>query len=130
MAGCIFCDIVARRTPASVVCEVDTAVAFLDLFPVRQVRPAVQRFALSVVLAVSRRRYSAGMDVSAREASSLLAALRSAPIPEGPVALSPLYLRRVARVEALPANQPGADKTWVAQALSRFRAHYQAVGRS
>ena len=85
---------------------------------------------MSVVLAVSRRRYNAGMDVSAREALSLLAALRSASLPEGPVALSLSYLRRVARVEALPANQPGTDKTWVAQALSLFRAHYQAVGRS
>jgi hypothetical protein len=44
------------------------------------------------------------MDVSAREALSLLAALRSASLPEGPVALSPSYLRRVARVGALPAN--------------------------
>ena len=130
MAGCIFCDIVAGRTPARVVYEDDTAVAFLLLFPVHQAGPAVRRFALSVVLAVPRRRYNAGMDVSAREALSLLAALRSAPLPEGPVALSPSYLRRVARVAALPANQPGTDATWVAQALSRFRAHYQAAGRS
>ena len=36
MAGCIFCDIVAGRTPASLVHEDDTAVAFLDLFPVHQ----------------------------------------------------------------------------------------------
>lgn len=93
-------------------------------------RPAVQRFAVSVVSAVSPSRYNVGMDASTREALSLLNALRSAPIPEGPVALSPPYLRRVARVEALPANQPGTDKTWVAEALSRCRAHYQAVERS
>ena len=36
MVGCIFCDIVAGRTPASVVYEDETAVAFLDLFPVHQ----------------------------------------------------------------------------------------------
>ena len=32
---------------------------------------------------------------------------------DGPVTLSPDYLRAVARVEALPANRNGADKTWV-----------------
>ena len=36
MAGCIFCDIVAGRAPASLVYEDETAVAFLDLFPVHQ----------------------------------------------------------------------------------------------
>ena len=35
------------------------------------------------------------------------------PPKEGPVPLSPDYLRAVARVEALPANRNGADKTWV-----------------
>lgn len=75
-------------------------------------------------------RYNAGMDASAREALSLLAVLRASAIPAGPVVLSAPYLRRVVRVEALPANQTGADKTWVAQALSRFRAHYQTVGRA
>jgi diadenosine tetraphosphate (Ap4A) HIT family hydrolase len=34
MASCIFCDIVAGRAPASLVYEDETAVAFLDLFPV------------------------------------------------------------------------------------------------
>ena len=36
MAGCIFCDIVAGRAPVSLVYEDETAVAFLDLFPVHQ----------------------------------------------------------------------------------------------
>jgi len=39
MAGCIFCDIVAGRTPAGVVYEDDTAVALLVLFPVHQADP-------------------------------------------------------------------------------------------
>ena len=30
-----------------------------------------------------------------------------------PIALSAQYLRDVARVEALPENRDGADKTWV-----------------
>jgi diadenosine tetraphosphate (Ap4A) HIT family hydrolase len=34
MASCIFCDIVAGRAPASLIYEDETAVAFLDLFPV------------------------------------------------------------------------------------------------
>ena len=70
------------------------------------------------------------MDASAKEALSLLDTLRSVPIHEGPLALSLSYLRHVACVEALPANQPGTDKTWGSQALAQFRAHYQAVGRS
>jgi len=36
MTGCIFCSIVAGTVPASLVYEDDTAVAFLDLFPVHQ----------------------------------------------------------------------------------------------
>ncbi len=36
MTSCIFCDIVAGTVPASLVYEDDTALAFLDLFPVHQ----------------------------------------------------------------------------------------------
>ena len=36
MTGCLFCDIVAGRSPASLVYEDETVVAFLDLFPVHQ----------------------------------------------------------------------------------------------
>jgi histidine triad (HIT) family protein len=32
-AGCIFCDIVARRSPAHIFYEDATALAFLDIFP-------------------------------------------------------------------------------------------------
>jgi diadenosine tetraphosphate (Ap4A) HIT family hydrolase len=31
--GCIFCDVVAGRAPASIVWQDDTCIAFMDLFP-------------------------------------------------------------------------------------------------
>ena len=34
MSSCIFCDIVARRAPASIVYEDDVVIAFMDLFPI------------------------------------------------------------------------------------------------
>ena len=34
MSACIFCDIVARRAPASIVYEDDVVIAFMDLFPI------------------------------------------------------------------------------------------------
>ena len=34
MSGCIFCDILAARAPASLVYEDDLAIVILDLFPV------------------------------------------------------------------------------------------------
>jgi histidine triad (HIT) family protein len=33
-AACIFCRIVAKQAPAHVVCEDDTTLAFMDIFPV------------------------------------------------------------------------------------------------
>ena len=37
------------------------------------------------------------------------------------------YLDAIAQLEGHPANQPGADKTWVARRLASFRRHYTAV---
>ena len=34
MSACIFCDIVAKKAPASIVYEDDVVVAFMDLFPI------------------------------------------------------------------------------------------------
>ena len=34
MNSCIFCDIIARRAPASIVYEDDVVVVFMDLFPI------------------------------------------------------------------------------------------------
>jgi histidine triad (HIT) family protein len=34
MSACIFCDIVAKKAPASIVYEDDVIIAFMDLFPI------------------------------------------------------------------------------------------------
>lgn len=47
------------------------------------------------------------------------------PVPTGPVRLSREYLESVARVQNHPDNQSGADKSWVAAALRRNRAHFE-----
>ncbi len=47
----------------------------------------------------------------------------------GPVALDDAYLRAIERVEALPANQSGSDKTWVWEAIERDRNHFARARR-
>ncbi len=39
----------------------------------------------------------------------------------GPVTLGPAYLAAVARLEALPENRDGADKSWVLRAMRLAR---------
>ena len=39
------------------------------------------------------------------------------------------YLRAIARVEALPSNQSGADKGWVWRTDHAFREHFRRVRR-
>lgn len=40
------------------------------------------------------------------------------------------YLRLIARAEALPQNQSGADKTWVWRMDHAFREHYRRAKRA
>ena len=47
----------------------------------------------------------------------------------GPVTLEEAYLRAVERVEAMPDNQSGADKTWVWEAIERDRRHFARARR-
>lgn len=47
----------------------------------------------------------------------------------GPVTLDEEYLRAVERVEAMPQNQSGADKTWVHDAQRQFREHFKRARR-
>ncbi len=39
------------------------------------------------------------------------------------------YLEMVRRVEALPENQSGADKSWVEEASEQYRQHYRCAVR-
>lgn len=43
--------------------------------------------------------------------------------------LPPDYLRRIARVEALPGNASGSDKTWVHRAHADAVRHLEAAKR-
>jgi hypothetical protein len=47
----------------------------------------------------------------------------------GPVKLEEAYLRAIERVEALPENQSGSDKTWVVEAQRQFREHFRRARR-
>jgi hypothetical protein len=42
----------------------------------------------------------------------------------GPVRLDERYLRAVEKLESLPQNRSGADKSWVERALRDWRTHY------
>jgi hypothetical protein len=46
-----------------------------------------------------------------------------------PIILDPRYLRAVEKLEALPENRSGADKTWVERALRGWRGHYSRAVR-
>ena len=45
------------------------------------------------------------------------------------VSLPPDYLRRIVRVEAMPENASGADKTWVHKAHAAAVRHFRSAKR-
>lgn len=49
--------------------------------------------------------------------------------PQGEVPLAPDYLRRIARLEAMPENATGADKTWVHKAHADAVHHFDSAKR-
>ena len=70
------------------------------------------------------------MDPAQESAYHILDEVRAQGNPSGPVTLNRDYLADVAAVEIRHANQSGADKTWVRDAIEEFRVHYAAVRRS
>jgi hypothetical protein len=79
---------------------------------------------------MTRRKRPLPPDPGAKKALRILDEIRKAvPLETRPVVLSEPYLRAVKQVEALPANQDGADKTWVDQAQREFREHYAGARR-
>ena len=46
-----------------------------------------------------------------------------------PIELAESYRRAIERLESLPENQSGADKTWVERAIASWRAHYARAVR-
>jgi len=45
------------------------------------------------------------------------------------IKLDDAYLRAVKKLESLPQNRSGADKSWVERAIRNWRAHYARVSR-
>jgi hypothetical protein len=69
-------------------------------------------------------------DPGAEKALRILDEIRkTVPLETRPVVLSEPYLRAVKQVEALPANQDGADKTWVERVMVRSREHFAKARR-
>jgi hypothetical protein len=54
---------------------------------------------------------------------------RSARTRAKPIQLSETYRRAIERLESLPENQSGADKTWVERAIASWRTHYARAVR-
>ena len=54
---------------------------------------------------------------------------KSRPRQGGPIPVSDAYLRAIVKLESLPQNQSGADKTWVERAIRSFREHYAKAVR-
>ena len=69
------------------------------------------------------------MDADDERALKILDAFARAPRETGPVTLSREYLNPIARVESLPQNQPGSDKTARHRADVEFRNHYGQIRR-
>lgn len=49
--------------------------------------------------------------------------------PPREVLLAPAYLRRIARLEAMPENASGTDKTWVHRAHADAVRHFSSARR-
>ena len=69
------------------------------------------------------------MDPADEEALRILDRFARLPREVGPVTLTEQYLAHIARVEALPQNQAGADKTAHHRAEVEFRNHYRRIQR-
>lgn len=69
-------------------------------------------------------------DPGAQKALRILDEIRkTVPLETRPVVLSEEYVRAVRQVEALPANQDGADKTWVERVMVQSREHFAKARR-
>ncbi len=69
------------------------------------------------------------MDEPTRRALDGIAAALAEQPPAGPIVLAQEYLRALERVERLPANRHGTDKTWTERALSSWMSAAQSARR-
>ena len=69
-------------------------------------------------------------DPGAERALRILDEIRkTAPLETRPVVLSEVYLGAIQQIEALPADQDGADKTWVERVVRQSREHFANAKR-
>ena len=68
------------------------------------------------------------MDEVTRRALEGIAEARASKPDEGPIVLSSDYLRLVERVERLPENRPGTDKTWTERVLDSWKNAVENAG--
>lgn len=68
------------------------------------------------------------MDELTRKTLAAISEQEAVQPAEGPVVLSEEYLRLVRQAERLPANRPGADKTWTERVLEEWK-HLVATAR-
>ena len=64
------------------------------------------------------------MDPDTERVLKLLDEVTKDLVTEGPFTLDEVYLRMIARVEAKPQNQDGADKSGVWECLENSRLHF------
>jgi hypothetical protein len=74
--------------------------------------------------------YHRSVDPADANALSILETFRRLPRETDPVVLDAVYLRAVERVEALPNNCSGADKSWVEESRREFRAYFARAERA
>jgi DNA-binding SARP family transcriptional activator len=70
------------------------------------------------------------MDPADANALGILETLRRLPRETHPVELDAAYLRAVERLEALPTNRSGTDKSWVEDSRREFREYFARARRA
>jgi hypothetical protein len=70
------------------------------------------------------------MDPANAKALLILDSFREQAAPATPIDLPDRYLRAVERVEALPENREGADKSWVEASRREFREYIARARRA
>jgi hypothetical protein len=70
------------------------------------------------------------MDPANAKALGFLDSFRRRAAPPAPMDLTGSYLRALERVEALPENREGADKSWVEASRREFREYIARARRA
>jgi hypothetical protein len=74
--------------------------------------------------------YHRFVDPAYANALGILETFRRLPRERHPVVLDAVYLRAVERLEELPSNCSGADKSWVEESRREFRDYFARAQRA